>query len=126
MQASKVRRCSAAASHSAWRSLYGRVAEQTAALSLLERLLLGAFRLRPVGGGNRTKLGVCLACIGNLVFGKNFHGFDVEVEAMLRLGWSRGFADDRERVACLCCREIGTTFKAATCNDSNFELRDAR
>ena len=59
-------------------------------------------------------------------FGENLHGFDVEVEAMLRLGWGSGFADDRERVACLCCREIGTTFKAATCNDSNFELRDAR
>ena len=32
-------------------------------------------------------------------------------------------ADDRERVACFCCREIGASFKAATCNDSNFELR---
>ena len=66
---------------------------------MLERFLLGGLCLGPVRGGHRTKLGVCRARIRNLVFGENLHGFDVEVEAMLRLGRGSGFADERERVA---------------------------
>ena len=41
---------------------------------------------------------------------------------MLRLGWGTGFADDRERVACLRCCEVGAPLHAAARHDSNFEL----
>ena len=68
---------------------------------------------------------VCVARVGKLVLGEDFHGFDVEVEAMLRLGWESGFADARECVACLGCCEIGAPLNAAARNDSNFELRRA-
>ena len=62
------------AEHSA---VHGRVAEQTAALPLLERLLVGRLCVGPRGGGDRTKLGECLARRGGLLFGERLHGFDV-------------------------------------------------
>lgn len=81
-QASEVRAqrqpCSAAASVFALRSVvHGRVAEQTAALLLLKRLLVGGLCVGPRGGGDRTKLGECLARRGDVLFGERLHGFDV-------------------------------------------------
>ena len=81
-QASEVRAhwqpCSAAGSVFALRSaIHGRVPEQTAALPLLERLRVGGLCVGPRGGGDRTKLGECLARQENLLFGERLHGFDV-------------------------------------------------
>ena len=71
-------RCSAAAFVFALRSaLQGRVAEEAAALPLLERLLNGGLCLGLRGGGDRTKLDKCLAQWVDLLFGEHFHSFDV-------------------------------------------------
>ena len=72
-------RCSAAARASVEeRALaLGRVAVEAAALPLLVRLLHGGLCHGPRGGGDRTKLGKCLAHWLDLLFGELFHSFDV-------------------------------------------------